>query len=96
MITTRQVELLSEQSPQTLVEWWDALNTWKWVDALGPPDPIPNPWHPNTLRAEIMRWVEGKVGMEYILRVCNVLIRKAMTDEEFTAWWRNRDRKYSE
>lgn len=83
----KQAETLFEQSHLTLAEWWDALNSWKWVDALGPPDPIPNPWRSDTLRGAIMKWIEDRIGMEYILRVCNVLVDKRMTDDQFTAWW---------
>ncbi len=88
MITEQQLAVLSkEQSSVTLVEWWKALNNWEWVDALGPAEEIPKEWTPNTQRHEIMSWIERKVGMEYILRVCNVLFDKRMTHDEFTEWW---------
>lgn len=95
MITNQQLEILSAQGNLTLAEWWDALNSWKWVDALGPPDPIPDPWHPDTVRGAILKWIERRIGTEFILRVLNVMIDKRMTDEQFTAWWVSRDRKYT-
>lgn len=95
MITSQQLKILSAQGNLTLAEWWNALNSWKWIDALGPPEPIPDPWNPDTVRGAILKWIDSRLGEEFILRVCNVMIDKRMTDEQFTAWWAGRDRKYT-
>lgn len=80
-------KVLSAQNERTLAEWWSEINHWGWVKELGTPDPIPDPWRPDTRRGRIMEWIEQKIGMELILRVHNVHRRKAMTDDQFSEWW---------
>lgn len=93
-LSPHDLELLSQQSDETLIQWALALNRWQW------PEDLPDKESPEectaflldrggpgirySRRSRISRWIEAKVSKKRILRAHN----HRLTDEEFEDFWR--------
>jgi hypothetical protein len=71
----------------TLVKWWDMLNSWEWPTELLPEEaPLisGDDLNQNDRRIILMELIKKKVGEKYILRILNT---RGMTEEEFEDFW---------
>lgn len=95
-LTEQDMEILSKQTPQTLAEWANTLNSWKWPAEI-PDEESPDMYDVLSLknggpgvresrRHALMRWIEDRVSRKLILRLWN----HEMTDGEFNDFWRGR------
>lgn len=87
LITTEDESALSQQDMPTLAEWWSALNGWEWPSDLPNPEPQRN-YVPNDRRIQLMRWIEGAIGLRAIFHQWHVVRDKRMTEEQFNDFWR--------
>lgn len=83
-ITAEQIAALEAQSDTTLAEWWCVLNRWKWPEGLSDAPHPPIQYEANDARAQLMHWIDDKVGHKFILRHHN----REMPDEVFESFWR--------
>lgn len=92
-IDAQTLETLRSADRDTLADWGWILNHWQWPDALQPMELAGLPRsagpyrqvHPR--RASLHDWIEAAIGRKYALYWHNVVRRRAMTPEEFEAWW---------
>ncbi len=97
--TPEQLQKIKSATWEKCYEYWNSLNTWGWPDDLLPSDgsTCTNPYTGYSVRSQLMRVIERKVGMKYILRQWNVFVKpefsdglynqKRMTESEFEDWW---------
>jgi hypothetical protein len=84
-MTESDRKAVAEAPPLMLAEWWCLLNRFEWPkEGIGEPEPIPQPWRPNTRRSQLMYAIVERIGKRECLREWN---RERMSDAEFDAWW---------
>lgn len=83
MLSTKDINILLQQTDQTLAKWHCKLNSFETPEEL-------NVYFPEDAEAllhsramEIMGWIESRVDKKLISRTWN----KKMTDEEFNDFW---------
>lgn len=101
--TPNQVASIKAGSWEMCYLWWGKLNTCDWPEELSPEDRSDigvKEYTGNSVRSQLMRIIERKVGMKFILRQWNVYVKpewegegflgqKRMTETEFEDWWPN-------
>lgn len=73
--------LIHDVDEKTAALWWGELNSWGWPEILLPKDS--DKYIVGGRRSQMMRLIEDRLGMKYILRISN----SDMTDSEFEDFW---------
>lgn len=66
LLTTHDITVLIQQTPNTLADWYCQLNEWEWPPEIQNPEPPI--YRPCSRRGEIMLWIVRDIGRKECLR----------------------------